>query len=322
VTTFLKKIVLFLLGLIVLVSLYLTFLFTRHARPAPNLSNSYSFNEKMEFINKNIKAKQIDVLALGSSMSLNNLHSPTIVKELKTDSYLNTASWGQNMEEDYAMLRLLDKLYQPRAIIITTNFIDFAKSTKTFRYDLLEDYLYARKYPSLYYYLTTFDLSYFAKQSKIAELVRENPDTYEYLGFDKYGGVNLSIAQAKFNARRWDGDSLNAKDGVPVQYQYLDSISNYCVNKNIRLYFLQGPFRHGYWSRIDQQQKDVVLNHIAKVQAQLAHKKGVSFVHTEIEWDDALFADFIHLNATGAQRFTEQCLRQANSLQDTAAQPN
>jgi hypothetical protein len=321
VTTFLKKIVFFFIGLIVLVSIYLTWLFMRHDRPAPNLSNSYSFNEKMEFINKNIKAKQIDVLALGSSMSLNNLHSKTIVSELKTESYLNTASWGQNMEEDFAMLKLLDKLYQPKAVIITTNFIDFAKSTKTFRYDLLEGYLYERKYPSLYYYLATFDLSYFAKQSKIAELVRQNPDTYEYLGFDKYGGVNLTIAQSKFNARRWEGDSLNEKDASPVQYQFLDSISNYCVNNNIKLYFFQGPFRHGYWSTITPQEADVVNRHIAKVQAQLADKKNIAFVRTEIEWPDSLFADFIHLNKEGAQRFTEYCLRHANMMQDTASKP-
>src|SRR3982751_6326885 len=73
--------------------------------PAPALSDSYSLNEKIEFLRT--KEKDIPILAIGSSIALNNLHSETIAKNITGKKFLNAASWGMNMGDNYSLLKVL-----------------------------------------------------------------------------------------------------------------------------------------------------------------------------------------------------------------------
>src|SRR5258706_10152863 len=70
--------------------------------PALNFSNSYSFNEKIRFLKNS--SKEPNIIAVGSSMCLNNLYSNTVIKEFKSDKFLNTASWGMSMHDDYLFI--------------------------------------------------------------------------------------------------------------------------------------------------------------------------------------------------------------------------
>src|SRR5882762_5458526 len=93
---FVVKLVLFLCLSLLLSAGLLLFYSTSHNiendLPGPNLSNSFSLNEKLLFLRKHSGKKNI--LAIGSSMALNNLHSETIVNILNDTSYINAASWG------------------------------------------------------------------------------------------------------------------------------------------------------------------------------------------------------------------------------------
>ena len=71
--------------------------------PALNFSSSYSYNEKIRFL-KN-KSNSPSIIAIGSSMTLNNLDSDIVVKELKDDEYLNVSSWGLRISESYKLLK-------------------------------------------------------------------------------------------------------------------------------------------------------------------------------------------------------------------------
>ena len=59
--------------------------------PGPKITNSYSYNEKMKFI-MNREVNQPEIIAVGSSITFNNLNSDIIVGSFNTKSFLNLSS--------------------------------------------------------------------------------------------------------------------------------------------------------------------------------------------------------------------------------------
>jgi len=280
-------------------------------RPAPNLSTSYSFNEKMLFLAQHEGEQQIDVLSLGSSMSLNNLHSRTITEIFGTEEYINTASWGANMQENFALLQILEPIYEPKTLIIATNLCDFKESTKTIRYDMLDDYLRSEDKSSILCYLRTFDLHYYITNAKYSKLVRNNPSAYEFLGYDMNGGVNMQGDGFHIDPKRWNGDTIFDQKIDPVWYQYLDSISLFCKAKEIELLIFQSPMRNGYMVDLNENGKAAIGLHIDRIKR--SSKDHFTFVNAmDTTWSDPLFVDWIHLNEKGAELFTEYCFRNSN----------
>ncbi len=270
--------------------------------PAVNLSNSYSFNEKMQFLKS--KQEHSEVMAIGSSMSLNNLHSQTVVEKLGTTSFVNTASWGVNMEETFFLLKIVEEVYQPKTVILSSSLVDFMKSKKVFRYELIEGYL-KRSKPGFYYYWITFDLKYFTNNFIFAKTTRSDPDNLEYLGFDEFGGVNFESNQFKINKLRWEDRIVDRYEFEGEQYNYLDSISTFCKNKNIKLLFSQGPIRKGILSSYDDKEQQILFNHVDRVK-RIISKHGNYFVDAaNTEWHDSLFFDNTHLSSKGAEIYTE-----------------
>lgn len=159
--------------------------------PAPNLSNSYSVNEKLLFIRKNIDSAE--VLAVGSSMTLNNLHSQTIADYYQTSHFLNTAVWGLVISSNYEYIKILDDIYHPKDIIIYLNLSDFVERDHNLRMEQWKAYL-TKKGSGLQYHLTTFNFPYYIKNSKYAKHVRTDKNSYEYLGYDQFGGANIDSA--------------------------------------------------------------------------------------------------------------------------------
>ncbi len=273
--------------------------------PAPNLSNSYSFNEKMLFM-KNSKTKKLDALAIGSSMSLNNLHSETIARQLGTKSFINASSWGLNMKDNYRLLKVLNEIYHPNVLLVAANISDFQRVSKTIRYELVKGYLES-PFSNLNYYLKTFNMEYYFQNIKYASEVRNNVHDYEYLNYDKYGGMNYGAEDFNINQERWMGDSIVDANFDPLQYQYLDSISTYCENNNIKLYFFQSPFREGYYSNLNEKEKKLIYSHIERIQ-HILRDGNCTFINTvDTTWSDSLFVDWTHLNKNGAKLFTEYC---------------
>ncbi len=270
--------------------------------PAINLSNSYSFNEKMQFLKE--KQANSEVLAIGSSMSLNNLHSPTVVEKLGTTSFLNTASWGVNMEETFRLLIIVEEVYKPKTIILSSGLVDFMKSQKVFRYDIVEEYLKSERL-GFYYYFRTFDLKYFANNFIFAKATRSNPDNLEYLGFDEYGGVNFESNRFNINQHRWENRIVDSIELDQDQYFYLDSITTFCRMKNIELLFFQGPIRNGILSRYNEEEQQILFSHTDNVK-KIILKNGGFFVNAnESVWSDSLFFDNTHLSSRGAKIYTE-----------------
>jgi len=112
---------------------------------------------------------------------------------------------------------------------------------------------------------------------------------------------------------RWKGRAVDEIPLDPVQYAYLDSISNFCKTNKISLIFVQSPFRAGYYSKLNDDQKAYLNNHVKKVDS-IISTNNQHYINTlESEWPDELFVDYSHLNATGAKKFTSQFLEEIHS---------
>jgi hypothetical protein len=269
--------------------------------PAPHLSDSYPYNEKIKFLHEH--GAEADIITIGSSMSLNNLSSDVITERLGSHSYINTASWGMSMKDDYLLLKILTETRNPHTLVIASNIPDFQTWDKKVKYVILKDYVRGRN--SYLSFLKTFNLKYYI-HSFIAKKFRSRSNEYEYLGFDQYGGVPYNGDNFHIVAERWNQDFLE-QETMPVQYDYLDSMATFCKARNIRFYFFESPLRQGLYSKLSQEKINKLTAHLNKVKSILA-KTNHQFVNAnDTIWNDSLFVDGIHFHKQGAALFTAYC---------------
>jgi hypothetical protein len=277
--------------------------------PAPNLSDSYSYNEKMQFLH----ARKINagILAVGSSMTLNNLNSEIITQQLNSTSYLNMGSFGMSLKDDFLLLQILLKSDTCNTLIITSNIIDFQLKDKRIDYRILNDYLSSNKANPGNIILETFNLRYYIDNSIVAKKTRSHSHNNEYdnLAFDTYGAVNFDGYKFMISPKRWDMDFLGEKCNA-YQYDYLDSISNYCKSNNIQLLFFQSPLRQGLYSKLNAEKNNNLHTHIGKIETILKKDNHVFINSNNAVWNDSLFVDGIHLNSNGARLFTAYCFNE------------
>jgi len=273
--------------------------------PAPDLSESYSFNEKMEFLRK--RNKNADIVTIGSSMSLNNLDSKTIIKHVGSDSYLNLSSWGMSMKDIFLLLKVQSEIHHPRVLILANSVLDFQMTDKNVKYPVLKLFLHSSDYRQVYYHLKFFNLKYYLTNFKFASQVRSVGNNYEFLGYDQYGAVNLDGNNFQIDEARWKRDYLTASRFLPKEYAYLDSISSFCERSKIKFFFLQSPYRTGLYSKFDETKMKVLKDHVAKVESSVSLHHQTFINANNGVWGDSLFVDGTHFNRQGAKAFTHYC---------------
>lgn len=269
--------------------------------PPPEFSKSISFNDKLAFS----KDKTADVLAIGSSMSLNNLSSSVVVKNLQHKSYLNLSSWGLKMEHMYDLLKIYSKKHMPNTLILSSHYIDFSDhkedNAPKFEISEVEDYINSKW--SLKFYVTNFNLYYYIDNYIFLKDCKRYRNIYNSLKYDKYGGSEINSRKLEINKERWVNSCINVIK-TNVNYEYLDSISKFCSHNKIRLLFFETPVRKKV---LDDTTRILLNNHIQKVE-KIITKNKFSFVNSnEIPWDDSFFIDGTHLSSKGARRFTNYC---------------
>jgi hypothetical protein len=299
------------------ISLLLAFTFLKYHHldalddlPPPNLTDSYSLNEKLRFLRG--RSKDAEVIALGSSMTLMNLNSEVVVKAIGNKKYLNAGSWGASMTDCYRLLKVLGQTYPMKTLIMSSNVIDFQHGVKHADYGVIADYLNPEKKRLVPYYLHNLSMNYFINNYPYTRLVRTHPHDYFYLRFDPYGAVQLEGKNFNITKDRWElafrGDTVPAE-----QYEYLDSISSYCRNTGIKLIFFQNSYRLKKKMTFDKKRLKMISDHVQKVSAILARDHH-SFVDAgNRDWDDKLFVDAIHLNREGTEQVTAYWFDQLQS---------
>ncbi|MDH4317233.1 MAG: hypothetical protein OEV64_02480, partial [Desulfobulbaceae bacterium] len=224
------------------------------------------------------KDEKIDVLALGSSMTLNNLHSATLKKHLPGSGFLNAAAWGMLIRQDYEFAKYLMKFFTPELLVICSDIEDF-------KFDRSPDLIFNKKITTYYLksgdvfstYLFLFSGNYLRNNISSIKKNRTNRHMYESLSFDPHGGVALS-ADADFQRleSRWQGLVLNEFEVDRRNYDALVKLAELCGQKGIRLLFALTPTRR----EIYEQRSSLFKVHEEKLR-QLAGKHD--FIYVDLE---------------------------------------
>ena len=301
--SFIKKIFLFLFiysFVFTVVLLSILFFFKKIELPPPNLTDSFSYNEKLHFLRQS-KVKP-EVIVLGSSMALNNINSYTLIKRTKCNSFLNLSSWGMNLKDDFELLMLIKNKYPLKKIILVSNYVDFCSKDKKIKTNLIQGYL--KNGNALLTHILSFNFSYYYLNKQYVSYVRHHENHYESLAFDDFGTVNFE--RKKFNINKKRFNSYFSMKIIGNQYIYLDKIIEYCRENNIKFYFMLTPIREGLYKKLTSYQKKIINKHVLKIN-QLMKKGTFNFYNSyENTWSDSLFVDGIHFNKDGAIKFTNK----------------
>ena len=273
-------------------------IFNYNSFPAPKISKNYSLNEKLFFFND----FDANYITIGSSLALNNIHSEELMKVIKHDNYLNLASWGMKMSDNYCMLKVYCQYNNPSVIFLAGNIIDFTNSGVKLRADQITGRISNPNFfLKSFYYLTNSDIRYYYKYLRLNKKSKFNSNFLESIEFDSQGGVlysnvNFSVDSVSYNTNGNNFDDLNQEN-----YQYLDSISNFVASHHCKLVFIQTPTRA---SLLDPTYREKKSHHIQKVKS-ILNKYQHDFIDgSAVDWDDSLFVDFGHFNEKGARLFT------------------
>ncbi|WP_157447112.1 hypothetical protein [Cytophaga aurantiaca] len=245
-------------------------------------------------------------VAIGSSMTQNNLHSETVISNLHTRNYLNTSSWGMSMHDNFVFLKSLCDIYKIERVLIVSNIIDFQQTDKHIDIPFVESYLKGNTCEVAKAFIEHFDLKYYTRNLTYAKKVRSCDKDYEYLKYDRYGAVNFRTDSFNIDKERWENDYLS-NPGLAQHYQYLDSIAAYCKVNGIELLFFQSPERQDLAVHLDSLKSNNLKQHLIKIKHILETNNQTFVDSNEKLWQDTLFTDAIHFNKMGSQLFTEFC---------------
>jgi len=295
----------FIIGIVLFssfLSIYIYWVGSYKNLPAPDISESFGYNDKMNFS----RNKKAEIICIGSSISLNNINSESVVEKFHTNSYLNLSSWGLNMIDVFKLLKTYSSIHKPAVCIISSNIVDFeaSKSIKM-DYDELKEFLQTPTSPLCLgkYYIKHFNLKITMDNIFHSKNLRSTNKVFNSILYDAHGAVPFSNDGFEKNQKRWN--NLNLGSPKIEQYQYLDSISNYCHQNKIRLLFFQSPIREGVYRNMN---KDTIISHITMV-GEILKKKNHIFVNSlNTTWSDKFFVDYDHLNSLGAKVYTDYCL--------------
>lgn len=262
---------------------------------------SISFDSKVFELKKHNNI-QFENIAIGSSMTLNNLSSNMLVENLSTTSFYNVSAWGQSLYQSYQILQVIVPLYKPQRIFMVTYPGDFVHK----KYSSISDikrYLSANNIFTELYLMTKYKLQtkYLDEDTEYASFA-QRIHNYEYLGFDAYGGVSLDIVKETLNLVRWEAQSQFQYNKHSLGYEDLSKICEYLSSNDIEFIFIMSPSRsHCYENNLDDLQMhiaccDSIINNYDK-------QLFINEINFEI-YNDTLFADHSHLNRLGSEMFT------------------
>ena len=269
--------------------------------PVP-LTGSISFNEKAELLRRD-RHMPIDVLAVGSSMTLDNLDGQIVKEHLPGDANLfNAGSFGLKISQSAHLAQLILRKRNPAAVIMVTGPEDFTVNQQAgLDYDDgdFERFTDGGFYP--WFVARHFDMAYYRSGMKEIRLDRRSRRDYGSLAFDKYGGVLLNIHFPHVNMVRWNAraDLIHSD---PTEWDAFESFAEFLHQRKISFYVAQSPLRK---APVNAEMASLMKARCARL-ARIVEAHGGAFFDgfDHCPLDDSYFADYAHLNAQGADKFT------------------
>ncbi len=273
-------------------------IFNYNSFPAPKISNNYSLNEKLFFFNE----FQANHLTIGSSVALNNIHSEELIQVTKNENYLNLASWGMKMSDNFCLLKVYFKNNNASVIFLASSIIDFTNSGVKLTRDQIDGRISNPNfYLKSFYYLSNSDIRYYYKYLKLNKTWKFNNNILESIEFDKHGSVLYSNTNFSFDSTAYNTNGNSFEHLNPIEYNFLDSISDFLAKNQCKLVYIQTPTRTSLIDQSYQRRKEKHIQRVKKILFRYHH----DFIDgSVIDWNDSLYVDYGHFNEKGARLFT------------------
>ncbi|MFM7021850.1 MAG: hypothetical protein ACKOXB_02645 [Flavobacteriales bacterium] len=268
---------------------------------SPKISNSDSFNDKISYLSKRTAARNI---ALGSSLSLENLNSQSIIHYIGSTDYINTASWGMTMKEDFILLKGYCNRAIPSRIFMSSDIVDFQLRSFEIDEQDMNNLLQSKKLAWLY--LKHPDFRDYLETSNLYRDRKSTDTIKETLKYDDYGAILYPYEY--FHTPKLNVEAFIKGAPIPKEpmYQFLDSICAFSSRNNIKIYFFQNPLCESYTAVARQKYYRDHARRVAKI---LQSHNHFYLDPNDTTWADSLFMDGMHLNEKGSKLYTDYCLR-------------
>lgn len=302
---FLGRILLFLL--LAGVPLLLTTFLLPRFDIAPVLTESISYDLKLDFIASQ-NAHHYDLLSVGSSINLNNLHSETLLQAFpEGTSYLNLASFNANISNSFEILQALVARYQPKTVVMMSNHLDF-ESKKWQGLSLWQINKYLDHSLAPYFYLRKFNFySLLQRRRRTRRFMSDaRANMQQQLRYDAYGGVPLQVSKTNLNPKRQDFIPITEIDSS--QYHVLEKMADWLQQMEVKLIYVQSPLKISNCQTPDCQ--DFQLRHIERCKT-IIERNGHQFIdlYSGLTLPDSVFCDEAHLHFQGPQMATSTLIK-------------
>jgi hypothetical protein len=293
-----------LFGTLVLLGIGGYFRYNRHFLPAPRVTSNEVLNMKLSHL-RHRGATPAHVLAIGSSMTMNNLSSAEVMAHFGDTSFVNMGAWGVDMVQSEGLAEVLVPMLKPHTVLVVSNLNDLVNDGRRFHMDTTRVVRYLRTWGTTESYLRNLKPAYYLREMERNRIRMHDRSNYEFMGVDEHGGAGLVIPRDRIDPQRWARKPPLERWLADEQYLALERLCAYLGERGIRLIFLQSPYRDGVRNSLVDR---TVETHLARVSNILAPYDHILLTATDRPWPDSLFVDFSHLNGRGAELFTRHVL--------------
>ena len=261
---------------------------------SPIVTSSGLFDAKMRHIKKQ-QVKQVNLMAIGSSITLYELKSDLVTQNLDT-SYYNFASWGIQINDMLLMLHKFIPEHRPKYIIMCASLGEFMSPPNSTYSNYLNTPTFIRNSVPQFFYLKNYN--------SIHQIVWRK--YFEYpINFDAWGGAALTVDPKKVNPKMWDAHDVFPTRYTQSNYNGLDSLALWLKQQGIKFIFIQAPIKKSYANTAYYLQR--INTHFDKCRSIIESQSGVylNYYNTTV-FTDSLFVDQYHLQNAGAIIFTKE----------------
>jgi len=268
----------------------------------PIMTTSTTYDMKMRQV-RNQHIRNVKLLAIGSSVGLYGLNSSIIAHNLNS-SYYNFASWGLQMADISDMLKDYADEYNPQYVMICSSFADFTMPKNESYNNYLNVNSHIRNnFPEVFY---------FKKYYSIHQIIRRKFKTYPVL-LDEWGGSCVPTNAKGKNKVQFVLHNVFPTKYTGMNYNYLDTLSDFLQSGHIKLIFIQAPIRKDCAGTTAQQQ--VITTYFNQCKSIVeAHGGTYLNYYDNHVFADSLFIDQYHLKSAGSVVLTNEIVRDLKGI--------
>jgi len=276
---------------------------------SPVITNSTFFDHKMEQLRKH-PVREVQLLAVGSSMTVYSLNSPIITENIHLP-YYNFASWNLQITETRMLLDQLVKDYHPRYVLICSSPGDFSLATNDTYLTYTRTPRFIREHFPEWFYFANF--------TSIHQLFLRRQNTSYHLDIDQWGG-GTGLLQLPPDFKGVEPDDILGKKLLDFsspwfasQYRALDSLCAFLQEAKSTLIFAQVPVKPSIVQTDSLRQ--LIAGHLERCRTIVEGHGGTYLNYCDTAaFPDSLWRGMIHFSAEGSKVFTKRLVADLKNI--------